>query len=150
MNQLSGKLYKTLLILAFLMIGSNGCKKDYISVIPYVYVNFSIPIANYIELNVPGGSVYLKGVGYGGIIVVNNWGDSTTPYLAYDAACTYEASSSVSVAVKDNGDAYATCPECGSQFMLMGTSGSPIKGPAAQPLKQYNATLVNGLILIHN
>lgn len=148
MRRFSGRIYKTVLLAIFLLAGINGCKKDYESIIPYVFVNFSFNPVSYIELNVPGGSVYLKNVGFGGIIVVNNWGDSNTPFLAYDAACTFEASSAVHVKVENVGDASATCPKCGSKFIL--TYGSPLKGPAVQPLKQYHASYSNGMIYIRN
>jgi nitrite reductase/ring-hydroxylating ferredoxin subunit len=150
MFHLSRKSYATVLALFFLLFGNNACKDDYNSVVPYVYVNFPFPPTNYIELNIPGGSVYFPNKGFGGIIVVNNWGDDTTPYLAFDAACTFEVSSLVRVAVLENGSGIATCPKCGSQFMIYGGNGNPIKGPAAEPLKQYHCITSNGQIIVSN
>lgn len=150
MNRFQGWLIKTILLCGFLFTGFYSCKDSYTSVIPYVYVNQDILIKNYIELNIPAGTIYIGGVGYGGIIIVNNWGDSANPYLVFDAACTHEVSSSVHVEVKENGTGLATCPECGSQFMLFGGYGSPIKGPAKEPLKQYRVISVNGRLIITN
>lgn len=150
MKQFSAKIYKTVLLALLLSIGINGCKDDYVSVVPSVYVNFTVNPTNIIELNIPGGSYYFGNEGYGGIIIVNNWGDSTVPFLAFDASCTHEVSSLVRVEVNENGSGIASCPECGSQFMIFGSNGSPIKGPAIEPLKQYHATVVGGRISVTN
>lgn len=145
------KLYTPILIIAFLLTGTNACKDDYNSVIPYVIVKMDINPTNYIDLNIPAGTAFFEKEGYGGIFIVNNWGDTTYPYLAFDAACTNEAPSSVSVVVvKENGTGIATCPTCGSQFMLFGGNGAPIKGPAVQPLRQYQAISASGRIIVRN
>ncbi len=150
MNQFPKNKAKTVLLFFFLLTGISGCKDDYTSVIPYVRVNMDINPANYIEFNIPGGAVYFENFGYGGIIILNNWGDTTTPYLAFDASCTYEVSSTVRVEVNDSGSGVVTCPKCGSQFMLLGGYGSPIKGPAKEPLKQYHAISAGGRIIVTN
>lgn len=148
MNQLSGKVYKTVLLVFFLLIGLNGCKKDYVSIVPYVYVNFSFNPTSYIELNIPGGSVYLSNVGYGGIVVFRDLTDSSNPFLAFDASCTHEVSQKTRVTA--DGSGIATCPVCGSQFILFGGNGSPTKGPAVEPLKQYRTSYVGGMITVRN
>jgi hypothetical protein len=150
MFHLSRKIYSSLLVIFFLLAGTNACKDDYTSVIPYVRVNMNIPTANYIEFNIPGGAVYFENYGYGGVIIVENWGDTTNPFLAFDAACTNEILSTVRVEVTDSGSGIATCSECGSEFMLLGGSGSPIKGPAKEPLKQYHCVSSNGRIIVSN
>ncbi len=146
----SRKIYSPLLVIFFVLASTNACKDDYNSVIPYVHVSMNINPTNYIELNIPGGSYYFADYGFGGVIIVNNWGDDTTPYLAFDAACTHEVSSLVRVADLENGGGTATCPECGSQFMIFGGNGSPLKGPAKEPLKQYHAISSNGRIIVSN
>jgi Rieske Fe-S protein len=150
MFHLSRKIYSPLLVIFFLFVGTNACKDDYTSVIPYVYVTMNINPTNFIELKIPGGSYYFANNGYGGILIVNNWGDDTTPFLAFDAACTHEISSLVRVTALENGSGVATCPKCGSQFMIYGGNGSPIKGPAAQPLRQYRCITTNGRIIVSN
>lgn len=150
MNQFSGKVLKTVLIFTFLIFGMNGCKDDYSSAIPYVYVYKKINLENQIDLNIPFGSIYLNYLGYGGIIILNNFGDYTYPYKAFDAACTYEVSSLIRVEVNENGGIIATCPKCKSQFNLADGIASPINGPAVEPLKQYHANLLNGQLLISN
>ncbi|MFY9152007.1 MAG: hypothetical protein WAO52_08335 [Prolixibacteraceae bacterium] len=148
MNHFSGKVIKTVLILTVLILGFNGCKDDYTSVIPAVYVNMDINPTNFIEFNIPGGSYYFPSAGFGGIIIFRDLVDSSNPYLAFDAACTYEVSSLVRVVAHESG--IATCPECKSQFILFGGNGAPIKGPAAEPLKQYRTSFVAGRINVRN
>ena len=148
MVQLSRNVSKAILICFFVSIGINGCKKDYTSVIPYVHVYFSFNPASYIELNIPGGAVSFSGIGFGGLIVFKDFEGSSTPLLAFDAACTYEVNPTIRVTV--DGSGVAVCPKCKSQFILIGGGGSPVKGPAVEPLKQYQAQYANGSILVKN
>ncbi len=149
MVQFSGKVYKTVLICFFILTGINGCKDDYTSVIPYVYVNENFNATSHIEFNIPGGSVYFKSYGFGGVIVFRDQIDSSNPFLAFDAACTHEVSSTCRV-VATEGSGIAKCPCCGSEFILFGGNGSPTKGPAIEPLKQYRTTYVGGRITVRN
>lgn len=148
MVQLSRHISKAILICFFISIGINGCKKDYTSVIPFVYVDFPFNPASYIELNIPGGSVFFPQYGFGGLIVFKDFEGSSTPLLAFDAACTHEISSTTRVAV--DGSGVAICPKCKSQFILFGGGGSPVTGPASEPLKQYQAFYSNGRIFVKN
>jgi nitrite reductase/ring-hydroxylating ferredoxin subunit len=148
MVQFSRNLIKAFFVFILVSIGINGCKDDYTSVIPYVYVNLTINPSNIIELNIPGGSVYIPNNGYGGLLIFRDLVDSSNPFLAYDAACTYEVLSSVQV--KSDGSGLATCPVCKSQFLLFSGSGSPSKPPASQPLKQYHTYFAGGLITVKN
>jgi len=148
MVQFSRKVYHTVLFCFFLLIGSNGCKKDYTSVIPYVPVNMDFNPTSYIEFNIPGGSVLFPNAGYGGIIIFRDLTDSSNPFLAFDAACTYEVSSTTRVVADESG--VAKCPVCGSQFILFGGNGSPLKGPASEPLKQYRTSYIGGRIIVRN
>lgn len=148
MNQLSGKVLKTVLFCFFILFGMNGCKDDYNSVIPDVYVNLDINPVNFIEFNVPGGSYYFAGKGFGGVIIFRDLTDSANPFLAFDAACTYEVSPTCRVVA--DGSGLATCPCCGSQFILFGGNGSPTKGPATDPLKQYRTSYSGSRIIVRN
>ena len=148
MVQYSRNVIKAIFVCIFIFFGTNGCQKDYTSSIPYVYVDFSINPTNYIELNIPGGSIYIPNVGFGGIIIFRDLVDSSNPYLAYDAACTYEVSSMTRV--KADGSGLVTCPVCKSQFILFGGNGSPTKAPAVEPLKQYHTYYSGGRIAIKN
>ncbi len=148
MCQFPGKIFKSILLCFFLLAGSNSCKDDNSSVIPYVYVNMNINPNNLIELNVPYGSYYFAEKGFGGIILFRDLTDNSNPYFAFDAACTNEVLSTVRVEADASG--IATCPECGSRFLLVGGYGTPVKGPAVQPLRQYHTYYTGGRIIITN
>lgn len=144
MVQFSGKVYKTVLICIFILTAITGCKDDYTSSIPYVYVKSEINLANKTELNTVGGYFKING-GYGGIIIFHDMDDT---YLAYDATCTFEILPSCSV--ETDGSGIATCPCCGSQFLLFGGNASLTKGPAIEPLKQYTISNVGGRLIVSN
>lgn len=149
MVKVSGKVIKTVLICFFILTGINGCKDDYTSVVPYMNVNMDFNITNYIELNISGGFVYFKNAGFGGVIIFRDLVDSSNPYLAFDATCTYEVSSTCRVVVTE-GSGIAKCPCCGSEYILFGGNGSPTKRPAIEPLKQYQTTFNGGRITVRN
>lgn len=142
------KIYAPFLIVLLVLIGSNGCKDEYNSVIPYVTVRMDINPTNFIELNIPGGSYYFPNYGYGGVIIFRDLTDSSNPFLAYDATCTYEISTTTRVVANESG--IATCPTCKSQFILFGGNGNPIKGPAIEPLRQYRTNYASGRIIVTN
>jgi Rieske Fe-S protein len=148
MFHLSRKIYSSLMVIFFLLASTNACKDDYTSVVPYVYVNMNINPTNFIELNIPGGSYYFADKGYGGIILFRDLTDSSNPFLAYDATCTHEVSTTTRVVADASG--IATCPTCKSQFILFSGNGSPTKGPAVEPLRQYHTSYVGGRIIISN
>jgi Rieske Fe-S protein len=139
---------RVIFMVFFLSFGINGCKDDYTSVVPYIYVNFDINPTIHIELNIPGGSLYVPGWGFGGILIVRDALEGSSQYLAYDAACTHEVSSTCRV--KADGSGTATCPCCGSQYILIGGGSSIVKGPATEPLKQYHAYFSGSRIQIKN
>jgi len=114
-----------------------------------VPVEFNLNPVNLIELNIAGGSVYLKNLGHGGIIVFRDLTDNPNPFLAYDATCTYELSPTCRVVVEE-GSGLAECPCCHSKFVLFSGSGSPTNGPAIEPLKQYRTSYSGSIINIRN
>lgn len=134
----------------FILMAISSCKDDYESVVPYVPVNFTLNPTNIIELNVPGGSYYLSRQGNAGIIVFRDLVDNPNPFLAFDAMCTYELTPSARVMPIDETSGLARCSECKSEYILFGGNGSPTKGPAVEPLKQYRTSYNGGLISIRN
>ncbi len=148
MSRFSRNVYQAILISFFLWTGINGCKDDYMSVIPYVPVNMNINPTNFIEFNIPGGSYYFANQGFGGIIIFRDLTDSSNPFLSFDATCTNEISSNCRVT--SDGSGLAECPCCGSQYILFGGNGSPTKGPATEPLKQYRTSFTGGRIIVRN
>lgn len=147
MNKISGKLLPRLAFFIALISLFSSCKDDYTSVVPYVHVEMNINPTNFIELNIPGGSYYFPGQGYGGIIIFRDLSDGVN-FLAYDATCTHEVSSACRAVADGSGLAKCTC--CGSQFILFGGNGSPVKGPAIEPLKQYRTSYSGGRITVRN
>lgn len=139
-----------ILSVIFTLTAISGCKDDYESTVPYVPVEFTLRSNNIIELNVPGGSFYLPGQGNAGILVFRDLTDSNNPFLAFDAMCTYELSPSARVLPIDETSGLARCSECKSEFILFGGNGSPTKGPAIEPLKQYRTSYSGGIIHIRN
>lgn len=148
MVQFSRNVVKAFLVLIFLFVGTTGCEDEYTSSVPYVPVNFTVNPTNIIELNIPGGSFYIPKVGYGGIIIFHDLVESTNPFLAFDATCTYEMLRDIQVV--SDGSGIATCPVCKSQYILFGGDGSATSGPSAEPLKQYPTYYSGGLIVIKN
>ena len=91
--------------------------------------------------------------GFGGVLVyhgLNTTGSDS--FYAFDAACPYEASSSVTIEV-DESAVYGVCPQCGSKFELLNVIGNPVEGPAAQErfqLKHYQTERVSNILHIYN
>ena len=148
MVKLSGKVLKTVLVCFLILIGINGCKDNYTSVIPDVPVNININLANKTELDTDGGYYKVNG-GYGGVIIFHDGTDPSQPFIAFDATCTNEILPKCSVETTI-GSGIAICPCCGSMFILSGGYGSPVKGPATQPLKQYRTNFSGGRIIVTN
>ncbi|MDP2335039.1 MAG: hypothetical protein Q8N05_01045 [Bacteroidota bacterium] len=148
MVQFSRKIVQTVFLCVLILTGINGCKDDYVSVVPYVYVDMNINPISYID-NIPGAFYYFANKGYGGIILLYDQTENSNPFLAFDAACTYETSSTCRVVPEESGF-LANCPCCGSKFMLLGGNGSPINGPAIEPLKQYRTSYIGGRVIIRN
>lgn len=88
--------------------------------------------------------------GFGGVLVYHGVnGSGTDQYYAFDAACPYEAKTSITVEVTDDG-VYAICPECGSKYELLNGIGNPLEGPSDQYLKQYNVSMQGDKIYVTN
>lgn len=136
--------------IAFLLVFSffsMECKKeDSQPVIPEVYVNFVINpnTTEYIELNAPGGWVYLTG-GYRGILVYRL---SMTEFLAYERTCPWDPSATGSRIEVDESGIICVCPVCHSTYSIL--DGIPNGGPSTYLLKQYRTTYANELLYVYN
>ncbi len=71
-----------------------------------------------------------------GVIVYNAGGE----FYAFDRTCPYDYP--VSIIVESDQSSTATCPECGSIFVLPSLGNPTVDGPATFPLKEYK-TLYN-------
>lgn len=135
---------KLLMLVMIVSLLPVACNEEQISKIPYREVEFSFPLSNYIELNIPGNYIVFPNAGYAGIIV---FCESVNPnmYSAYDAACTYDISRNCSLLQEGAIDGViATCPCCSSEYSLFGGGYVISKGPAAEPLKRYRTQLLSG------
>lgn len=131
--------YLFFIVLSFVMYSS--CN-EIDSEIPDVYVDFPIDFSIFNGLTVPGNSAYFPNQGFGGIIVYCELEGS---YYAFDAACTNEIKPSCRV---ENEGVVGKCSCCESEFIFIG--GTPTKGPAAAPLKQYHTSLSGNTLRVYN
>lgn len=120
-----------IILVSFLLLAA--CEKEQYHPVPMVPVDFTINLEfQYMGLNSIGGYDNVYG-GFGGIVIYRM---SIDEFTAFDRACPYDPRDSRARLVTDNAP-IATCPVCGSQFLLL--DGSPIKGPTKYPLRQYRA-----------
>jgi Rieske Fe-S protein len=135
MSQLVLKNIKIFIAVVLSTVLTVSCDKNQNSLIPNVPVSLTINLNIINDLTVPGNSHFFPNVGYGGIIVYCELPGS---WYAFDATCTHEISTTCKV---ENEGILGTCSCCGSQYVFVG--GTPSKGPAALPLKQYNVAVIN-------
>lgn len=131
---------KFLLVVFFLLAGTNSCDKIQDSQVPDVPFSLTIYLTIDTALQFPGNSLYYPGYGFGGVIV---YCASVDEYYAYDATCTNEISSTCRV---KNEGVLGECSCCKSKYLFAG-GGYPADGPAPAPLKQYQIAKVNSFTL---
>lgn len=131
----------SILLMPFIMGGCTSDEDD--NYIPYVKVDFYVPLATHNHLTIPGNSDIFP-AGFAGVIVICI---SQSEYYAFDASCPFEAKQSCRVVPDES--TLGRCSCCESEFSLFG-GGYPTKGPAVRNLKRYNVSAVNGRLWIHN
>lgn len=135
-----------------------ACKKDTRSVIPETYVDFTIRLTDpmFNDLNSIGNSVVVtssydgyNSAGYmdHGIIIYRA---SQTEFYAFDRTCTFEEALDQIVKTESQVDLTATCPECGSEFVLPSYGSPTTDGPATQPLKLYYTQFDGNILWVYN
>ncbi len=137
-----------ILIIIFIAALFSGCNDNQQDYIPEVKVNFEVDLflPSYTDLNIVGGSYIDTTRGYKGIIIYRA---TESDFYAFDQACPYDPYDDEALVVVDPWESIAVDYHCGSKFLL--TDGFPIEGPAELPLKQYNASLIDGhLLRIYN
>lgn len=140
-NKLSYSGIKYLFFIPLVILMYSSCD-EIDSEIPDVWVGLNIDLNIWNDLTVPGNSLYFPNAGFGGLIV---YCEIEGSYYAFDAACTYEINPSCRI---ENEGPVGKCTCCESEFIFIG--GTPTKGPAAAPLKQYNVSLSGNLLRIYN
>jgi nitrite reductase/ring-hydroxylating ferredoxin subunit len=124
----------------FLLLPGSSCKKETTcNGVPNVSVYFQIQLnMGYPTLNVPGNNETFTGGYNGDGVLVYRY--TSNQFYAYDCTCPYDGQSNSKAIINTSSvsSLYATCPVCGSSFLL--STGSPSKGPSTCPLKAYAGT----------
>jgi nitrite reductase/ring-hydroxylating ferredoxin subunit len=130
-----------------------ACTDNQNSIVPYAKVDEYFNLVNYNNLLIAGNSMTFPTLGYAGLIVICI---SDQQYLAFDACCPFEGSRTSIVetnpgktGVVSSSNPMATCKICGSQYILF-SGGYPTKGPSTRNLKQYQVTMLDNRLWVHN
>ncbi|MFC2151386.1 ubiquinol-cytochrome c reductase iron-sulfur subunit [Bacteroidota bacterium] len=102
---------------------------------PYVSVYATLSLDTQLGNVLVGNYAEVDGYGVGGLIIFRV---DVNEFLAFDRACTYEATHSC--ILTDEGSLFE-CPCCGSKFWMVNNAdiaGTVYQGPASYPLKQYS------------
>jgi Rieske Fe-S protein len=124
------------LISILILVTFVRCNDDEIpfpNVSVYVILSLDTQLSNVL----PGYYAEIDGYGVGGLIIYRETDNS---FLAFDRACTYEASRDCVLQEDNEFIGIFECPCCGSGFWMVGEdlTGTVQQGPANYPLKRYN------------
>jgi Rieske Fe-S protein len=151
-NNRISRLFMNALLFSLLAV-LTACSDNQNNFVPYAKVDKYISLVNYNNLLIPGNSMTFPSDGYAGLIIICI---SDMQYLAFDACCPHEGSKSIVVetnpgqtGVVSSSNPMATCKVCGSQYILY-NGGYPVKGPSARNLKQYQVTVLDSRLWVHN
>jgi nitrite reductase/ring-hydroxylating ferredoxin subunit len=136
-----------LVLLGSCALGIAGCEKDNPTAgVPLVPVDITINVNNpaYVDLQVPGGWLYLTG-GVQGILVYRNTSDAFT---AMDRQCTFQPATGCRVVVDESQVAATDTSCCGASYLLL--DGSVTQGPATLALARYNTSFNGSILRIYN
>ena len=162
---------KRILFLIFFCCIAFSCEKEYYTTIPNYEVLLELKLATLdFELNTnlayktitqpEAGRPGLSKFGYGGVLVINGFGESLVNLYAFDLACPEEAQRNIRV-VPDNMSSSssavatattATCPKCGAVFNIAYGTGAPQSG-SKYYLRSYKVSgngMLNSTYTVHN
>lgn len=128
------------IIIFLLSLISCSSESDYIRDV-YVNIEINLSLPEYSELNTIGNSILIEG-GNKGIIIYKM---GINEYKVYDRNCSYEPSLQCSY-IDSISSTIAYCGCCSSAFLL-DNNGLAVNSPALLPLKMYNWSLSNNIIL---
>lgn len=113
----------------------SGCRSDTGDFVPNVLVdaNISLNLPSYQPLNVVGGLVFVRDLGYRGIVIHRLTLDE---FRVFDMACTFQPSIACHVIGLDTATNLLQCGCCESRFSL---DGFPARGPASLNLRSYRS-----------
>jgi nitrite reductase/ring-hydroxylating ferredoxin subunit len=129
----------------------SSCKRSKNDVIPDVYVDFTIDLADpeFVNLNAIGGTVTIneltnnfgyRAAGFSGNGIIIHAG--VDEFFAYDRTCPHdytENASAVRINLDGTNTLYAICPECKTKYGLP-VNGTPVEGVGRYPLKNYKTS----------
>ena len=146
------------LFAALISVLVNSCKKSKNDVIPNVYVDFTIDLADpeFILLTSFGESIAVNkftnnlnyraaGFADNGIIIHSGIDE----FFAYDHTCPHDYvlnGSAIRIEIDKSSSIYAVCPECKTKYGLP-VNGTPVEGEGRYPLKNYRTSLSEGRFL---
>ena len=136
------------LLAVSLFILTCSCKKNKNDVIPNVYVDFTIDLADpeFISLISIGETVVINkftnnfglraaGFAENGILIHSGIDE----FFAYDRTCPHDYvlnGSTIKIEIDNSSSIYAVCPECKTKYGLP-VNGTPVEGIGRYPLKNY-------------
>jgi nitrite reductase/ring-hydroxylating ferredoxin subunit len=134
---------KSLLLLLFI-VSAFSCDAPYRSPIPYAPVNLSLDLrttdselnAKYAYKTIFEPRYASERIGFGGILIINGFGENSVDLYAYDLACPVEVQRSVRIVPDEKTGMTAACPKCGAVFDIANGNGTPRSG-AKLYLKSY-------------
>ncbi len=128
----------------FLLFATNSCKEKE-DPVPYVYVNFTISIADpeFADLNTVGNSIMVTG-GVCGIVLFRL---SQDEFVALERNCTFQPSDRCAVA-PDTSGLMLNCPCCSSVFSI--SNGTHMGGEAPRPLTMYQTSFDGMYLQVYN
>lgn len=131
---------------AVFILWASGCRKEEQGGVPYTRVDIQFNVNNpaYVDLQVPGGWIYITG-GSRGIIVYRKTMDD---FVAMDRHCPYRPEDGCQVFVDATQVTVRDTVCCGSAFLIV--DGSVTQQPAAIGLQQYNTTFNGATLRIYN
>ena len=128
-----------------------ACKKNKNDVIPNVFVDFTIDLADpeFISLTSIGETVtvnkFTNNFGYlaagfaeNGIIIHSGIDE----FFAYDRTCPHDYvlnGSTIKIEIDKSSSMYAVCPECKTKYGLP-VNGTPVEGAGRYPLKNHKTS----------
>ena len=141
------KLHNFLLLPALTLILFSSCEKSANHPVPKVAVYFQIDLQSdpeFIRLSATGNSqrIYAATLGLFNLGYDNNglliYNAGSNEFYVFDLTCPYDIPESIAIE-SETTSAIATCPECGTEYVLPSWGTPTVDGPGTWPLQKYRA-----------
>ena len=142
-------MFRKILTISLLFCLCVSCDESITSTIPNAPVSLNLDLAgrdnslngslSYKEYTTPRDAT--DRLGYGGLLVINGFGENLVNLFAYDLACPNEAQANIRVKPDATG-LTATCPKCGAVYQIA-NGGAPESG-SKYWLRRYSVVAVLG------